>query len=97
MFWQALLSESERQVRESEERQGRLEQEAKEHRDKVSELEDARRKSEAELKEKYEECKIQVILTFGLFIGRSLFSSESIIIILEIAESLQQTDQQYQC
>lgn len=42
------------------ERQGKLEEELTQLRNKVSESEEARRKVETELKEQYEECKVQV-------------------------------------
>lgn len=67
---QDLLSQ---QVKEGAERQGKLEQELAECRNKVSEVEDARRKAEAELKEKYEECKVQVSGNFNLIMIRLLF------------------------
>lgn len=54
---QDLLSE---RVREGEERQRKVEEELAQQQSKVSEMEDAKRKIETDLKEKYEECKVQV-------------------------------------
>lgn len=45
---------------EALDRQNRLEEEAKQHRSEVTELENAKRKAESELREKFEECKIKV-------------------------------------
>ena len=48
-------------MKEGAEKLENLEQELTSHRNKVSELEETKRKTETELKEKYEECKVQVL------------------------------------
>ncbi len=76
---QESLSDSKRQVDEGLERERKLEEEIKELKDKIAQLEDAKRKEETELKEQLEEIKIKVsqmlrkyILAFHLSLAPAL-------------------------
>ena len=55
-----MLNDSKKQVSEASERQRSLEDENKQHKEKVTEIEDSKRKMESELRESLEECKVNV-------------------------------------
>jgi len=54
------VSVNEKEKAETAERQKTLEEEAKQHKNEMVELESAKRKSELELKEQLEDCRMKV-------------------------------------
>lgn len=61
-----MLSEAKKQVSEGLERQHSLEEDVKQQRAKVVEIEESQRKVESELKERLEECKVNVSRRVGV-------------------------------